>query len=188
MCGRFSVVERIAPLVSNLFDTSFKVTANTNFSPSQLAATITTASLGYQQVNANWGIKPSWSKRLIINAQSETVATKPTFKLAFQHQRCLVPCNGWFEWRTEEGKKVKYFFEHADKMPLYMAGILFEHEITELVTLTTAPNVKCGEYHKRMPVLILPEHANYWFNSDNEQVVPLLNHVNEEMINVFNAD
>jgi putative SOS response-associated peptidase YedK len=178
----------MAPRVSNLFNTPFGVMTNTNFSPSQVAATITTAESGYQQINASWGIQPSWSKKLIINAQSETAATKPTFKQAFQHQRCLVPCNGWFEWRTEEGKKIKYFFEHADKMPLYMAGILFKHEVTELVTLTTAPNAKCIEYHKRMPVLILPENIDEWFSANPEHVAPLLGHVSDEMLNVAKAD
>jgi putative SOS response-associated peptidase YedK len=188
MCGRFSIVNKIAPIVSNLFNTSFEVMTNPNFSPSQYAATVTTAQSGYQQINAAWGIKPNWSKKLIINAQSETVITKPTFKPAFKSQRCLVPCNGWFEWRTEEGKKVKYFFEHADQMPLYMAGILFKHEITELVTLTTAPNAKCSEYHKRMPVLILPEDIEHWFNSNLDVVTPLLRHVSDEMINVNRVD
>ena len=124
---------------------------------------------------------------MIINAQSETVGVKPTFKQAFKHQRCLVPCNGWYEWRTEKGQKVKYFFEHADRMPLYMAGILFKHEITELVTLTTAANIKCSKYHKRMPVFILSEHTEHWFNSNSEQVAPLLAHVSDEMISIYKA-
>lgn len=184
MCGRFSVTNRIQPIVNNLFNTSFRVTNNANFSPSQLASTMTTAQYGYQQINAKWGIKPSWSKQLIINAQSESTATKSTFKQAFQYQRCLVPCNGWFEWRTESGKRVKYLFEHADKAPLYMAGILFKHEVTELVTLTTAPNAKCAEYHKRMPALILPENIDSWFSSDSEQYEPLLRSVDDDMIDI----
>ena len=188
MCGRFSVVDKIAPIFSNLFDTHFEVMTNSNFSPSEFAATITTAESGYQQINAAWGIKPNWSKKLIINAQSETVQTKSTFKQAFQHQRCLVPCNGWYEWRTEEGKKVKYLFEHADRMPLYMAGILFKHEMTELVTLTTTPNTKCSAYHKRMPVLISPEHTMDWFNLNSAQVAPLFRYVNDEMINIYKAN
>ena len=129
MCGRFNIVDKISPIVSELFNTAFNVVSNDNFSPSQVAATITTAEHGYQQINANWGIQPNWSNRLLINAQSETVATKTTFKQAFQSLRCLVPCNGWYEWRNEDGKKVKYYFDHHDKEPLYMAGILFKHEI-----------------------------------------------------------
>jgi len=184
MCGRFSVSDKISPIVSELFNTSFSVESNDNFSPSQVAATITTSNKGYQQINAHWGIKPAWSKRLLINAQSETVTTKQTFKQAFQHQRCLVPCNGWYEWRTEDGKKVKYYFNHHDKEPLYMAGILFKHEITELITLTTTPNQKCAEYHKRMPVFILPQHKDYWFSSTVDQLAPLMKAIPEQMINV----
>lgn len=184
MCGRFSVSDKINPIVSELFNTPFNTSSNENLSPSQVVATITTAQQGYQQINAAWGIKPNWSKRLLINAQSETVATKHTFRQAFQQQRCLVPCNGWYEWRTEDGKKVKYYFDHADKKPLYMASILFKHEVTELVTLTTAPNSHCGQYHKRMPVLILPENKDYWFCSSTEQLAPLMYCVDDDLINI----
>jgi putative SOS response-associated peptidase YedK len=166
----------------------YSVETNTNLSPSQSVSTLIKNNSNYSQVNALWGIKPSWSKKLIINAQAETVATKPTFRQAFQHQRCLIPCNGWFEWRTEEGKKVKYLFEHADKVPLLMAGILFQHEFTELVTLTTKPNLKCGQYHQRMPVLIAKEDKESWFQSSFQVVEPLLQHVKDEIINVERAE
>ena len=184
MCGRFSVDKGLTPIVSELFNTNYSVETNDNLSPSQSVATIVKTNSNYQQVNALWGIKPSWSKKLIINAQAESVATKPTFRQAFQSQRCLVPCNGWFEWRLENGKKVKYFFEHANKMPLYMAGILFQHEHTELVTLTTQPNEKCAQYHKRMPALVLAKDKDYWFNSSPLELEPLLQHVEDRVINI----
>ena len=187
MCGRFSVDKAITPIVSEQFNTYFDVETNNNLSPSQSVATIVNGESNYHQVNALWGIKPHWSKKLIINAQAETVASKPTFKQAFQSHRCLVPCNGWFEWRTEEGKKVKYLFEHANKMPLYMAGILFQHEHTELVTLTTQPNAKCGEYHKRMPALVLAKDKDYWFHSPSHTLEPLLQHVEDRVIHVKRA-
>ena len=184
MCGRFSINKAITPIVSELFNTPFIAESNFNLSPSQSVSTIVKNNSSYSQVNALWGIKPNWSKKLIINAQSETVATKPTFKQAFQHQRCLVPCNGWFEWRTQEGKKVKYFFEHANKMPLYMAGILFQHEHTELVTLTTEPNEKCSQYHKRMPALVLAKDKEHWFNDPYRELGSLLQHVEDRVIRV----
>ncbi len=188
MCGRFSVSKTLTPIVSELFNTNYSVETNANLSPSQSVATIINNNSKYQQVNALWGIKPSWSKKLIINAQAETVAIKPTFKQSFQSQRCLVPCNGWFEWRNEAGKKVKYLFEHANKMPLYMAGILFHHEHTELVTLTTTPNDKCGQYHKRMPALVLAKDKDYWFNSSPQELESLLLPVEDRVIHVERAD
>lgn len=184
MCGRFSVNKSLTPMVSELFNTHFVVETNTNASPSQSIATITGNSSKYQQVNALWGIKPKWSKKLIINAQAETVASKPTFKEAFQTQRCLVPCNGWFEWKDENGKKVKYLFEHANKMPLYMAGILFKHEYTELVTLTTQPNKRCGQYHKRMPALVLARDKDDWFNASPQELSLMLKPIEDRVINI----
>lgn len=188
MCGRFSVNKDLAPIVSELFNTPYSVDTNTNLSPSQSVGTIINNEGQYKQENALWGIKPNWSKKLIINAQSETVGHKPTFKHAFESQRCLVPCNGWFEWRTEEGKKVKYLFEHANKMPLYMAGILFKREHSELVTLTTQPNEECAKYHKRMPVLVLSTDKDYWFNSPAQELEPLLQPVENRVVRVKRAD
>ncbi len=100
----------------------------------------------------------------------------------------VVPCNGWFEWRTEDGKKVKYLFEHANKMPLYMAGILFQREHTELVTLTTQPNHKCSLNHKRMPVFILARDKDYWFNAPPQELESLLQHVQDRVINIKRID
>jgi putative SOS response-associated peptidase YedK len=71
---------------------------------------------------------------------------------------------------------------------MYMAGILFKHEMTELVTLTTTPNRKCSVYHKRMPVLIPSEYTEYWLNASTEEITPLLNHVNDEMIHISRAE
>ncbi|XQW84458.1 SOS response-associated peptidase family protein [Thalassotalea piscium] len=51
------------------------------------------------------GNKPSWSKNLLINAQSETVTQKPAFSNAIKANRCIIPCFGWYEWRTKNGKK-----------------------------------------------------------------------------------
>lgn len=187
MCGRFSINKSLTPIVSELFNTPFSAETNDNLSPSQSVATIIKSDSKYHQVDALWGIKPNWSKKLIINAQAETVAIKPTFRQSFQSQRCLVPCNGWFEWRTEEGNKVKYFFEHVNKMPLYMAGILFQNEQTELVTLTTKPNDICGQYHTRMPALVLARDKDIWFNVSLQELDPLLKHVENRVIRVKRA-
>lgn len=183
MCGRFSVKNNMNRVVSDLFNIPFEAVSNSDLCPSQTVSTIVQQEK-LQQLNASWGIKPSWSKKLIINSQSETASIKPIFRQAMQHQRCLVPCNGWYEWRTEVGEKVKYFFEHSDQRPLYMAGILFQHEKTKLVTLTTKPNEKCAEYHKRMPVLIEESNIDYWFNAKSEHLESLFEAVNEQVINV----
>ncbi|MBU2869736.1 hypothetical protein KO502_03435 [Colwellia sp. E2M01] len=69
-----------------------------------------------------------------------------------------------------------------------MAGILFQREQTELVTLTTQPNDKCQQYHQRMPALILARDKDYWFNSPTHELAPLLQHVEDRVINIKHSD
>jgi putative SOS response-associated peptidase YedK len=69
-----------------------------------------------------------------------------------------------------------------------MGGILFQHEFTELVTLTTKPNLKCGQYHKRMHVLIAEEDKDSWFQSSPQDLAPLFQHMNNEMIHIARSD
>jgi len=129
-------------------------------------------------LNVQWGIKPNWARKLLINAQSETVAQKKTFKRAFKERRCLIPCSGWYEW-----KKQKYLFTDPTESPLLMAGMVFESEgFPQLVTLTTKPNKKCAEIHQRMPVLIKPEDVNYWFNSMPEELTPIMQAVASDSV------
>lgn len=179
MCGRICILdEPFTRFISELLGIHFEPLRGDDIKPSQQLRTI--SSQGTE--TAEWGIKPAWAKRLLINAQAETVATKKTFSAAFVNSRCLIPCSGWYEWREEAtagGKphKQKYLFrpQHSSQ-PLLMAGILFhqdgstEQAGTRLVTLTTAPTVFSGEYHPRMPLLIEPEHARDWLEAPAESL------------------
>ena len=166
MCGRFAYnKEQITPWAKDTLGVLLDIESNLNASPSQSVAAIDSNN---SPLILNWGIKPSWAKKLLINAQAETVATKPTFKQAFVTRRCVVPMSGWYEWKDEGGpRKQKYYFSAANDEPLLMAGIWYENDSPELVTLTTSPNAKCGEIHKRMPVIIPVEGLAHWFHSPN---------------------
>ncbi|MBV1880398.1 MAG: SOS response-associated peptidase [Pseudomonadales bacterium] len=192
MCGRMNVSDDPAvQWLWSLFNVSFDITSNPDLCPSQSVATMIWENNEIQQRNATWGIKPGWSKKLIINAQSETAHSKKTFQSAFESQRCLIPCNGWYEWREEgDARKQKYYFSHPDGIPFLMAGIRFvggstgdrtrENTASQIVTLTTKPNKQCAEIHKRMPVLINPENVDSWFGSDVKDVRELLLAVERE--------
>lgn len=69
-----------------------------------------------------------------------------------------------------------------------MAGILFQREHTELVTLTTQPNDKCAQYHKRTPVLILARDKDDWFNASPQELSPMLKHVEDRVITIEKVD
>ncbi|WP_257173069.1 SOS response-associated peptidase [Colwellia sp. M166] len=178
---------KLCPIISEFFGINFTAPNNDNLSPGQTVSTIINTNGNFNQLNVEWGIKPNWSKRLLINAQSETVIQKPTFSNAIQGNRCLIPCSGWYEWRTENGKKQRYLFSNSNGEPFLMAGIWYQSSTPQLVTLTTTPNEKCGQYHKRMPVMILPQDAGYWFQSPVEQLFPLFEAIDESIIDIAAA-
>jgi putative SOS response-associated peptidase YedK len=187
MCGRLNVTDdpRVIDLCEGL-GIKLNIRPNPDLRPAQIVTTVASHNGQYQQLDLQWGIKPSWAKSLLINSQAETVATKPTFKRAFTEHRCLVPCAGWYEWRDEGGpRKKKYLFTPANNTFFLMAGIFYPGQGSEpgqLVTLTTTPNEKCAQYHHRMPVLVQPADMKYWFNSDVDQLEPLLGHLSNDEI------
>ena len=203
MCGRMNFDNKHSKVISEFFGCDFSAPSNNNLSPGQSVATLIRRDSNndsksrsidepiFKQLDSTWGIQPSWSKRLLINAQSETVLTKATFKDAIKTHRCLIPCAGWYEWRTEQGKKQKYLFSHVNEEPMLMAGIWYfnssENQPQQLVTLTTSPNSKCAEYHQRMPVIVLPQYRDYWFQSSAEQLTPLFDAIDQRDIKVAAA-
>lgn len=133
-----------------------------------------------------WGLVPSWAKDLsvgdrLINARSEGLATKPAYRRAFERRRCLVPADGFYEWRALPGggkrkKKQPYFIARSDREPMAFAG-LYEvwrdrsdpdaEWVRSCVIVTTDANEKLAPIHDRMPV-VLPETAwAEWLDPDN---------------------
>ena len=161
MCGRLNITDDpLTKMVSEALGIKFQTDTNHDLCPTQRVSTVA-CNGALHQLETTWGIKPQWSKKLLVNAQAETVATKPTFKKAFTEHRCVVPCSGWYEWSSFSGDgKKKYLFESDEDRPVYMAGIYYPilGQMPELVTLTTKPNEVCARYHHRMPLLI-PEKA-----------------------------
>ena len=177
MCGRFAYnAEQITLWAKAVLGVTLDYATNLDVRPSQKIIAIAS---NKQPVFLSWGIQPSWSKHLIINAKAETVAEKKTFKDAFAHNRCLIPCSGWYEWRDEGGpRKQKYYFSATNREPLLMAGIWFDDKgAKNLVTLTTDANQDCLPYHARMPVFIALNEMNPWFQEHDvpELLMPMEN-------------
>lgn len=170
MCGRLNVIEDpLSALVSEALGMPFHTHSNSDLRPTQTLAAVIADNTQTQmrQQAMRWGIHPSWAKKILINAQAETVHQKPTFKRAFHEWRCIVPCSGWYEWSERSGRKQKYLFSHPEGQPLYMAAIAFPHEdVTEVVTLTTQPNTQCRAYHHRMPLIIDERCVEDWLFSE----------------------
>ena len=124
-----------------------------------------------------WGLVPSWSKSgttqsLLINARSETIADKPSFKAAYQRRRCLVPADGYYEWKRQRSVNQPYYLQLADASVFYMAGIWESwHDDAGNATesyaiLTTQANALAAKVHERMPVILQNGDAHAWLDGD----------------------
>lgn len=161
---RFSVYNRLELLPQNI-----------NISPGQEVPIITHENLNLVWL-MKWGLIPSWAKdrsigNKMFNARAESVSTKPGFRNAFKSHRCLVPSNGYFEWKTENNKKAPYFFEVQDR-PLFAFAGIFDRweepvggrEIYSFAIITTDSNSDVKSIHDRMPVILRPEQEQVWLD------------------------
>jgi putative SOS response-associated peptidase YedK len=165
MCGRFEVNSNIVDL--GVFQTQkirFHSINNHDQRPTQNVVCLHHHHGKIEQTSASWGIKPEWADRSIINAQSETAASKKTFSSAYALHRCVIPCSAWFEWTGKEAHKTKHRFSHLSDDVLFMAGILFPQNKNEfkLVTLTCKADSNCNIYHHRMPFIIESNKVEDW--------------------------
>ena len=110
-----------------------------------------------------WGF-PKWQgSGVIINARSETALDKKMFRLPLMKRRCAIPSAGFFEWRQEQDKKVKYLFRMPDTKMLYMAGFADTFTGTDsYVIVTTQANEWMAPYHNRMPLILTPDNVSNW--------------------------
>jgi len=183
MCGRLNVIDDpLAQAVSATLGITFYPRTNRDLRPTENVSVIGTEGYSLTQLELLWGIKPDWAKKVIINAQAESVASKPTFRSAFRHHRVIVPVNGWYEWKGEKGKKDKYLFSDPECQPLFIAGIALEQS-GHLVTLTTQPNSQYAQYHHRMPLLFDSDQLELWLHGGVEDAGQLLSRIyNRELI------
>lgn len=114
----------------------------------------------------------------MINARSETAATKPAFRSAFKRKRCLVLADGYFEWVKEGRKKKPFWIRMQDEKPFLMAGLweqwrdksIVDAEPMETFTiLTTSSNTLTEDIHDRMPVILNPNDYDKWLDPEIQQ-------------------
>ncbi len=175
MCGRFFLDAQAGEIIEH-----YQMPPPDLFAPRyNIAPTTPVLALNHNGFDLyRWGLIPSWAKDLSIgnrmfNARGETVAEKPSFRSAYKRRRCLVPANGFYEWRLENGRKQPYVC-HRDGELFSLAGI-WEHwhdadgnEIDSCAIITTDAQGKMRELHERMPVYIPPEGYADWLDCKDE--------------------
>jgi putative SOS response-associated peptidase YedK len=109
-----------------------------------------------------WGLKAAWDNKLIINARSETIAEKSSFRPLLQ-RRCLIPATGWFEWQTIEGakRKRKHRLQPEGHGSFCFAGL---SDGERVVMLTRAPAPEIAHVHDRMPAVLAREDEQRWLD------------------------
>ncbi|MCX6234640.1 MAG: SOS response-associated peptidase [Bacteroidetes bacterium] len=187
MCGRFSFSPNEI-IIEERFDLEIEegtYKPRYNCAPSQNLAVISNADPGKLSFY-RWGLIPFWAQDMsignrMINAKAETILEKTSFKNPFRHKRCLVPGDGFYEWKKESSGKTPYRIVTKDHGLFAMAGIWDSWKDTEgriinsFAIITTAANVIMKPIHERMPVILLPEHEKEWlYRQDNYALQQLL--------------
>jgi len=122
-----------------------------------------------------WGLIPYWAKDAsiaskLINARKETILEKPAFRQAIQQRRCLVPFDGFYEWKKEGSHKQAYRISKKDESIFCVAGIWEKwinaqgKTIHTFTLLTQPPNPLLAKIHNRMPAILLPEQEKIWID------------------------
>ncbi len=181
MCGRYALVtpaDVLARLLDITGDSAGLVwSPRRNIAPTQMAPVVRTdpASGERQLALLRWGLIPGWVQdpqigARLINARSESAAQKRAFRSAFRSRRCIVPADGFFEWRPVGRQKQPYFIYGGDGRPLAMAG-LWERwsdqagqTIESFTILTTEANRTMRALHDRMPVILPLEAVSRWLD------------------------
>lgn len=164
MCGRYTLTDpdESALLEALPFDafseTRIELRPRYNVAPGQRSALIWPEAAGAILGEAEWGF-PRPGGGLVINARAETAAERPMFREAFRQGRCLVPADGFLEWRREGRINQPHLFRREDGGFFVMAGL---RQDDRYVVLTREAASEVAEIHDRMPVILSAEDATKW--------------------------
>ncbi|WP_280771156.1 SOS response-associated peptidase [Salipaludibacillus daqingensis] len=178
MCGRFSLSkidgldERFAIAQDFLPD---QMEVSYNIAPSQQILSVIHDGNKRRMGHLRWGLIPRWAKDekigyKLMNARAESLAEKPSFKKAFQTQRCLIIADGFYEWKKQGGEKQPYRMTLKDEEPFAFAGLWEKwrspsgHQVFSCTIITTEANPLLRDIHDRMPVILKQQDEAAWLD------------------------
>jgi putative SOS response-associated peptidase YedK len=175
MCARYTL--RAPPdLIAELFGLADvpHFDPRYNVAPSQFVPVVGAKPDGRRGLSLfRWGFVPSWAEEGLkvrpVNAKAETVATAPMFRDSFHKRRCLVPADGFYEWRTVGKRKMPVHFQLRGGQPFAFAGVWDcwkegDKPLYTVAILTTKPNELTRTVHDRMPVILPPSAFAAWLD------------------------
>ena len=175
MCGRISLFAELGDLASQfrfaLGQTNDDYRPSWNIAPT--APILVIRSDGNERLASvmSWGFtfrsrSGSGSSRPLFNARSETLEQRPAFRTAFAERRCLIPANGFYEWRSDGGGKTPMWIHRPDEQPFAFAGIYNARPNEASSVITCEPNSLMSPIHNRMPVILSAEQYDQWLDPE----------------------
>ena len=180
MCGRFNSIASGKDFAS-VYDAQFltdELSSNFNVAPTTLVYVLHRQDVGRVLDVMSWGLIPSWSKdktraASMINARSETLTEKPSFRNLVSEHRCILPIQGFYEWQnlaseTKKPKKQAHYITRVDEQPMTLAGLwtIWKQPDSSLLRtctiITTEANEKLSPIHHRMPVILERDSVDIW--------------------------
>jgi len=208
MCGRFVSSTPVSKLVEQFLVEDVKVEEHDpsyNVAPTTEVMAIATGSEGVRRLGTfKWGLVPTWAKdpsigNRMINLRAETVSEKPSFRRTLGKHRCIIPADGFYEWKDMgKGRKKQPFFIRArDGTVLAFAGLWEawkekdasdDEWLRTCTIITTEPNKLLEPIHNRMPVVLPPAAWDTWLDRDNTDVdepTTLLKPAPDDLLEMF---
>jgi putative SOS response-associated peptidase YedK len=175
MCGRYTLAAPVDELVET-FDVpapDFDLPPRYNIAPSQLVPVVATDRHGRRMGLLEWGLvlqRASEPRRPLINVRIESVGKRPPFRESLARRRCLVPADGFYEWKQEESGKAPYWIHPSSGGLLAFAGIWDRWTDASgearhaFAILTTAASTDVASIHARMPVIVGARERDAWLD------------------------
>jgi putative SOS response-associated peptidase YedK len=192
MCGRYVLRGDYPELFEGEFSQTriplrfeFMLDSTWNASPSQTLPVLVEEDDAWVVRGMHWGLIPKWTKPgtkpkvMPINARSETAAEKPMFKSLLKYRRCIVPANGFYEWKRIDAKTKQPHYIHLNGEPLMLFAGLYDEAETEngplqsFTIMTTSANEQMSELHDRMPVILDADDVSDWLSREETETEPL---------------
>ncbi|MDR6717642.1 SOS response-associated peptidase [Paenibacillus sp. 2003] len=188
MCGRFTITDPLDTIMERYYASiadGFEYKPNYNAAPMQYIPTIIGSKDGNRLGALRWGLVPVWAKddkigNKMINARAETLTEKTSFKRLISSKRCIIPTNGFYEWRKEGTEKQPMRILMKDDRLFSLAGLYDTwtdpdgNKLSTCTIITTEPNSLMEDIHNRMPVILRSEDEAEWLGRDNDDVQSLL--------------
>ncbi len=181
MCGRYVFKTTLQDLQQNyeaVPDGVFTVEPNYNVAPSHHMPVVLQKE-GTRTIEMyRWGLIPFWADSIntgysMINARAESLTTKKSFSRPFASQRCIVPANGFYEWKKSGSSKVPHYITSKQSRIFHFAGLYekwkdeSDQTVNSYTIITTAANKPMSELHDRMPAMLLPDEFDSWLDPTN---------------------